>query len=203
MRNIKIDKQLYNLLLALGANGLQIYNSWSMDSSENNTDNVFIKFQDHLEPHANYWLSRRHLQLIRQRTEETVNNFVARKLKAKKCGTRDNIEFEQRVIETIIAGIRYETVQRELLTKPKTLTLQDAVQLCHSYEVSIIQLRELKDVQHKHSTHTDQLWMRLKPSGRCVAIVDEHIPDTKCAPPEVHSAKKMWKTEPLGGSLQI
>ena len=44
VRNIKID----NLLLALGANGLQIYNSWSLDSSENNTDNVFIKFQDHL-----------------------------------------------------------------------------------------------------------------------------------------------------------
>ena len=66
------------------------------------------------------WLCMLHLQQIRQRTEETVDNFVARiKLKAKKCGTRDNIEFEQRVIETIIAGIRYETVQRELLTKPK------------------------------------------------------------------------------------
>ena len=72
------------------------------------------------------------------------------------CGTRDNIEFEQRVIETIIAGIRYETVQRELLTKPKTLTLQHAVQLCRSYVVSIVQPRELKDVQHKHSTRTDQ-----------------------------------------------
>ena len=84
VRNIKIDKQLDNLLLALGANGLQIYNSWSLDSSENNTDNVFIKFQDHLEPHAHYWLSRLHLQQIRQRTEETVDNFVARiKLKAK------------------------------------------------------------------------------------------------------------------------
>ena len=65
VRNIKIDKQLDNLLLALGANGLQIYNSCSLDSSENNTDNVFIKFQDHLEPHANYWLSRLHLQQIR------------------------------------------------------------------------------------------------------------------------------------------
>ena len=99
VRNIKIDKQLDNLLLALGANGLQIYNAWSLDSSENNTDNVFIKFQHHLEPHVNYWLSRLHLQQIRQRTEETVDNFVARiKLKAKKCCTRDNIEFEQRVI---------------------------------------------------------------------------------------------------------
>ena len=92
VRNIKIDKQLDNLLLALGANGLQIYNSWSLDSSENNTDNVFIQFQDHLEPHANYWLSRLYLQEIRQRTEETVDNFVARiKLKAKQCGTRNNI----------------------------------------------------------------------------------------------------------------
>ena len=85
MRNIKIYKQLDNLLLTLGADGLQIYNSWSLDSSENNADNVFIQFWDHLEPHANYWRSMFHLQQIRQRTEETVANFVARiKLKAKK-----------------------------------------------------------------------------------------------------------------------
>ena len=128
-----------------------------MESSENNTNNVFIQFQDHLEHHANYWLSRLHLQQIRQRTEETVDNFVDRiKLKAKKCGTRDNIEFEQRVIETIIADVQYESVQRDLLTKPNTLTLQDAVRLCRSYEVSIIQLRELKDVLHNHIPHTDQ-----------------------------------------------
>ena len=134
---------------------VQIYNSWCLDSSENNTDNVFIKFQDHLEPHVNYWLSRLHLQQIRQKTEETVDNCVARiKLKAKKCGTRDNIEFEQRVIETIIVGVRYESVQRDLLTKSKTLTLQDAVQLGRSYEVSIIQLmgteRCSAQPQHTH-----------------------------------------------------
>ena len=58
------------------------------------------------------------------------------------------------------------------------------MQLCRSYEVSIIQLRELK--------YTSS-WMRLKPSGRRVAIVGEHIPDTKCAPPEVHSANKCGK----------
>ena len=36
-------------------------------------------------------------------------------------------------------------------------------------------------------------WMRLKPSGRRVAIVDEHIPGTKCTPPEVHSEKNVGK----------
>ena len=38
VRNIKIDKQFDIILLTLAANGLQIYNSWSLDSSENNTD---------------------------------------------------------------------------------------------------------------------------------------------------------------------
>ena len=86
------------------------------------------------------------------------------KLQANKCGTRDNIEFEQRVIETMIAGIRYKTVQRDLLTKPKTLILQEAVQLCRSYEVSIIQLRELKYVQpiHNHKTRADQIVDEIK-----------------------------------------
>ena len=43
-----------------------------------------------------------------------------------------------------------------------------------------------------NTAHTrTRSWMRLKPSGRRVAIVDEHIPDTKCAPPEIHSAKNV------------
>ena len=52
--------------------------------------------------------------------------------------------------------VRYESVLQDLLTKPKTLTLQDAMLLCRIYEVYIMQLRELKDVKHNHSTHTDQ-----------------------------------------------
>ena len=141
--------------MGVGRQQQQIYNSWSLDCSENNTDNVFIQFQDHLEPHANNWLYRLHLQQIRKKTEEAVDNFVARiKLKAKQCGTRDNIEFDKRVITIIIAGVRYESVQGDLLTTPKTLTLQDAVQLCRSYEVSIIQLRELKDAEHIHNHGT-------------------------------------------------
>ena len=35
VRNIKVDKQLDNI-----GKGLQIYNSWSLDSSKNNTDNI-------------------------------------------------------------------------------------------------------------------------------------------------------------------
>ena len=45
-----------------------------------------------------------------------------------------------------------------------------------------------------NTTYTrNSSWMRLKPSRRRVAIVVEHIPDTKCAPPGVNSAKKVGK----------
>ena len=92
------------------------------------------------------------------------------------------------IIETIIAGIRYDNVQRELLTKPKTLTLQDAVQLCRSYEVSIIQLRELKGVQHKHSTHTDQFVDAIKTIRTpCLYCGRTHTRHEVC-PQGVHSA---------------
>ena len=55
-----------------------------------------------------------------------------------------------------------------------------------------------------NTAHTQtSSWVRLKPSGRRVAIVDEHIPDTKCTPTEVHSEEKNVETEPRGVSLQI
>ena len=34
---------------------------------------------------------------------------------------------EQKVMETIIAGVRYDTVQRNLLSKPKTFILDETV----------------------------------------------------------------------------
>ena len=57
---------------------------------ENTIENVWYKFEDHLQPQSNQWLAGLHLQRTRQRPEESVDNFVARvRRQAKKCGARD------------------------------------------------------------------------------------------------------------------
>ena len=80
-------------------------------------------------------------------------SFVSRvRLQAKKCGTRDTREFNDRVIETIISGVKYDIVQRNLLAKPETLSLDEAIGMCRNYEVAADELKELKDLQRSNTT---------------------------------------------------
>ncbi len=158
VRNIDADKQLDTVLLSIGIQGLKLYNSWSLEAADKTIDNVCKKFEQHFEPQTNFWLARLHLQRLKQRPDEKMDCFIARiRLQALKCSTRDTIEFDQRVIETIIAGVKYDIVQRDLLSKPKTLSLADAVQHCRNYEVATQQLQELKDVQSKTSETTQEV----------------------------------------------
>ena len=153
VHNIKNDKKLDTVLLSIGLPGLQIYSSWTLSGSENTIENVWYKFEDHLQPQSNQWLARLHLQRTRQRPDESVDSFVSRvRLQAKKCGTRDTREFNDRVIETIISGVKYDIVQRDLLAKPETLSLDEAIGMCRNYEVAADQLKELKDVQRSNTT---------------------------------------------------
>ena len=150
---LRTRKKLDTVLLSIGLPGLQIYNSWTLSGSENTIENVWFKFEDHLQPQSNKWPARLHLQRTRQRPEESVDSFVARvRLQTKKCGTRDTREFNDRVIETIISGVKYDIVQRDLLAKPETLSLDEAIGMCRNYEVAADQLKELKDVQQSNAT---------------------------------------------------
>ena len=145
---VNSERKLDTVLLSIGLKGLQIYNSWTLSGSDNNIETVWSKFEKHFQPHSNIWLARLHLQRIKQRPEEPVDNFVARvKLQTQKCGTQDTREFNERVIETLISGVKYDIVQRDLLAKPNTLSLDEAIGMCRNYEVAADQLMELKDVQ--------------------------------------------------------
>ena len=55
--------------------------------------------------------------------------FSRLKLHAQKCVLKDDDEFQDRVIEQFIAGVKYTEVQKELLGKDKTLTVQQTLDL--------------------------------------------------------------------------
>ena len=110
---IKNAIKLDTVLLSIGLPGLQIYNSWTLSGSENTIENVSYKIEHHLQPQSNQWLARLHLLRTRQRPEECVDSFVSRlRLQAKKCGTHATREFNNRVIETIISGVKYDIIPR-------------------------------------------------------------------------------------------
>ena len=155
VQNIKNDKKLDTVLLSVGLPGLQINKSWTLSGSENTIENVWYKFEHHLQPQNNQWLARLYLHQTRQRPEESVDSFVSHvRLQAKKCGTRATREFNDRVIETIISCVKYDIVQRDLLTTPETLSLDEAIGMCRNYEVAAGQLNELKCIQQSPALGT-------------------------------------------------
>ena len=49
--------------------------------------------------------------------------------------------------------MKYDIVQRDLLAKPVTLSLDEAIGMCRNYEVAAYQLKEVKDIQQSNATH--------------------------------------------------
>ena len=143
---LKIDY----ILLALGEEGLRIYNSWTAltEKDKKDSEKILNKFLDHLEPKSNFRLARFYLQRYRQQDSESIDDFSARcRLQAEKCEFRDAEEKEDRIIEQIISGIRHPEVQKELLAQDKAMTLDTAMTICRNYEASILHMKQLNTVQ--------------------------------------------------------
>ena len=117
-KRIEIADQVVHILLQVGNEGLQRYNSWTM-SEEDKTDpkKIFAAFEEQLEPPENYRISRLKLTQYRQTREESLDDFTNRcKLQALKCDFVDD-ELNERLIELIISSTPIVDFQKELLNK--------------------------------------------------------------------------------------
>ena len=106
VNEVKKEKQVDHILLFTCANGITMYNSWGLSETEGKDPNVvWNKFISHIHPTENFRVARFYLQKLRQQENESVDDFISRlKLQAFKCNLRDDKEFEDRVIEQLIAG---------------------------------------------------------------------------------------------------
>ena len=75
----KAEKVNY-ILLWLGPQGLEIYDSWTNLSDQQLQDqtHVWQAFQDYFEPKTNFRLARYQLRDIRQKPGEPIDSFVTR-----------------------------------------------------------------------------------------------------------------------------
>ena len=103
-------------LLWIGQQGRDIYNSWTFadDSEREQVDPLVERFEKHLQPKVNSWLSRFELQQMRQNASEPVDDFVARcRNVAAKCKFSDEVEIQIRLIEQLIIGTHHLPVQKK------------------------------------------------------------------------------------------
>ena len=68
------------ILLCIGRQGLETYNSWIWDDAEdrNNPSIIWERFEQHVPPKINHSLVRYQLQQFKQKIDESVDDFLTR-----------------------------------------------------------------------------------------------------------------------------
>ena len=137
LKDTEDEEKVSYILLWSGEKGLDIYNSWAFTKEEDRKkpDVIFKRFENQLEPKTSHRIHRYTLQGIRQEQGEPVDDFISRlKNLAAKCQFRDNAEIEDRVLDQLIWGSRHRDVQRSLISRDKSLTLEAAIEIARSHE---------------------------------------------------------------------
>ena len=143
------------ILLWIGKTGVDTYNSWTWTNDEEKSKplKIWERYELHIAPKTNSRLARYQLQQFRQKSEETLDDFMARcRNQANKCKFRDSQEIEDRLIEQLIIGTKHKRVQERLFEKGDTLTLDIAIDLARTHEAT---LKNVEQLGLASSTDTD------------------------------------------------
>ena len=71
------------ILLSAGPKGREMFEAWQLtETQKSESETIFKKFEDHLIGTPNKWVSRLELAALKQKDNESIEDFVCR-LKAK------------------------------------------------------------------------------------------------------------------------
>ena len=146
--------QVPTILLAVGEEGLRRYNCWTLtEEQQKEAKTILDKFEEQLEPQDNFRVCRLKLSRTMQRPDEKLDDFVNRcRQIAVRCEFSTK-ELDQRLLEQIIASTPIADFQKELLTKKRDFSLQDALQLGRTFEASNAHIQALQSLYHESHSH--------------------------------------------------
>jgi len=119
-------KKATKIKLAIGDEGLRRINASGMSADDKkNPVKIWKLLTDQLKTQVNYRIHRLEMMNFRQKSDETLDQFVHRcREKATDCDFRDE-ELAERIMELVICSTPMEPLQRELLSKPKGFTVDE------------------------------------------------------------------------------
>ena len=139
------EPQVPYILRGVDDEGLRRYNTWGLtDAQKKNPQVIWTRFEQTLAPSENFRISRLKLHHLYMQDNETIDDFVQRcKVQAASCDFTP-AETKDRILEQIIASTRDQEFQKELLSKNKNYTLEEAVELGRTYEAQAHSLQNLQ-----------------------------------------------------------
>ena len=177
IKDTKPENQKNYILLWSGTEGLRRYNTWGLtQEQEKNPENIWKNFAESEQP-ENFRIHRLELRQLHQEENESVDDFLTRcHTKVGKCRFANEAAKDERMIEQIIAGIRYPEAQRKLLTCNETLTVKEAVATCKSHEASATHMRQINMLTPQASSTSVNEVFRQKESRSCRRCGKVHGP---------------------------
>ncbi|XP_067670000.1 uncharacterized protein [Haliotis asinina] len=161
LKKVSEEEQCSYLLIWVGAKGRDIYNTFTMSEiEEKSLQSHFDKFGRYVAPKTSIIFARYKFHTRSQIEGESIEEFVTHlQLLVKDCAYDKP---EEMVRDRIICGIISKTICEKLLTEGDTLTMQQAIEITRSYEITQSHLKlmsashsaENVDAIYKHRTRS-------------------------------------------------
>lgn len=141
--------------IGLGDEGLRRLNASGLTEQQLQTPTAIWQFLErNLQVSVNFRIQRLLLMQMRQRSDETLDDFVTRaRTHALRCEFTDD-ELKERIIEIVIAGTAIDDYRRDLLGKDATLTLDQALTLGQQHEAAVKGTKQLRGLKMELSSST-------------------------------------------------
>ncbi len=158
-------KAATKIKIAIGNEGLRrLAASGLTEENKKKPTEIWNFFEAQLRTNINFRIHRLELMRYKQKTEETLDDFVSRcRTKAGECDFSDE-ELAERLIELVIASTPYEGLQRELLEKEKGLAIPALLAQGRKYEAVSAGRKCLTDIGENKPIDA---FFKKKPCGRC------------------------------------
>ena len=139
----KSEEQRCNyLMIWVGEKGRDVYNTWNLTGEESKKLNTYYeRFEAYVKPKSNNIFARYKFQNIVQQEKEPFEQFLTKlKIEVKDCGYKDPDEM---VRDRVVIGCYSQKVREKLIQEGSELTLEKAVDIARTQEMSNTQLQRM------------------------------------------------------------
>ena len=139
----KSEEQRCNyLMIWVGEKGRDVYNTWNLSSEESKKLTTYYeKFEAYVKPESNNIFARYKFHNIVQHEKEPFEQFLKKlKIEVKDRGYKEPDEI---VRDRVVIGCYPQTVRKKLIQEGSELTLEKAVDIARTQEMSNTQLQSM------------------------------------------------------------
>ena len=145
MAHVSEKVKVNMLLLRCGPDSEDIYDGFELDEEhEYDLELIWSLFDKHCEPICNFRAARWKFRSVSQAPNETLDTFYNQISKLAKQCQFDPLEEKLRLIDAIIYGTSIVKAQEKLLQTPKSLTLDQCLNICRHYKSLKLHLDTIK-----------------------------------------------------------